>query len=107
MTCLQAVNRGNASVSGSGREAWVGGLSGHLCAWMAGWGEKAENGAHHSVPAVATAVAMAAWTFTMYVLQSHQQRRQLGNNTELKELTRIEHLLRIRHHTVHAASTWM
>lgn len=36
MTCLQAVNRGNASAPGTGRGAGVGGLSGHLCARMAG-----------------------------------------------------------------------
>ncbi|VCW66888.1 unnamed protein product, partial [Gulo gulo] len=35
MTCLQAVNRGNASVPGSGKGVRVRGLSGHLCAQMA------------------------------------------------------------------------
>lgn len=67
MTCLQAVSGGNSSASGRGREVWFGGLSGHLC--LDGWeqNEAAEKRGHCSVHALAVAVAMAVWEWTVAI----------------------------------------
>lgn len=63
---------------------------------------------HCSVHALATAVAVAAWewTVTMDVSKSYPQRRQLGDKTEPEELTLTQSFLCVQCCVVHSASTF-